>query len=751
MSWEDKFLDNFDNSVVDIHSTPRNGVISEVGSSLIITTPGSSVNCMWLCTPPNIHAPVAWERIVDYVDPGEDIFYIETRLTSFVANPNTTVCGPCLVMWLDDTHYYAIGINYQSVPSDHFRLFVEYEIDDGSTHIVNVANPVLDPNVTPHKFRMVYAPRTNAIYAYHSQDDGVTWESWWRFVVDTTFRPSRFGVMVTDDGGGVGAVGISANFDYLSLVKNVRTGKEWLQVSNDDFDNGIVDLNSLPRNGVITESGSELVVTCPPATDCSWSAGVANAPVAWVAMPTLTKKDFYVETKITEFTPLGESNAGILLWLDDDNFFSCFVYYLAGSYLAKHQSYVDGIMSVNTNQIPIPSIADPNIVSWILRIQYNPSFGRIRTFFSVDNGESFSHLWDIPTHEPDPLLHNWFIPIRLGLCAISLDGLVAKFDCLTIYTRDEFKRPFDQIELDPGVGGERFTENSGAGVVWFDKDGYSMLAGGSVSGDTETYKLVSNIWIPLSPDHAPTDSIYSRAPYFLCYDIGRQVIWGATWMGGSLIMCYWDGVDWNFITPLATPPMWTNTASGIMWYDGHMDKIYYMSLQTTSGPPTVWEWTGLTFLDTGIVIPNNKYGGYPWFLYAQICYDETLERTILFGGDNDTLGDDWTMLFDGIAWVRVKQQNPPPPGRNAGKLVYHKGLKKCILVNGRCNTGYDVNYSSGLWVFSNPEWDLLNEEEQMGITITPTWSDRAIMRIFCPICYDNNVGGIILKSGSTIP
>lgn len=94
--------------------------------------------------------------------------------------------------------------------------------------------------------------------------------------------------------------------------------------------------------------------------------------------------------------------------------------------------------------------------------------------------------------------------------------------------------------------------------------------------------------------------------------------------------------------------------------------------------------------------------------FASMVYDETLKKTVLFGGFDGAnyRNDTWT--FDGTDWVEVKNNRPPNRGMMA--MWYDPLQQKTIISGGlgRGNLNERITRYTDMWSFNGSGWTKLN-------------------------------------------
>jgi hypothetical protein len=118
----------------------------------------------------------------------------------------------------------------------------------------------------------------------------------------------------------------------------------------------------------------------------------------------------------------------------------------------------------------------------------------------------------------------------------------------------------------------------------------------------------------------------------------------------------------------------------------------------------VYEWDGTawkTITPAAKTVP-------PFHRFASMAYDQTLKKTVLFGGFDTTNYLDQTWLWDGTAWSQ--QKNRPPTARTLAAMWYDPALKKTVIYGGigRLTTTDRVTRYSDMWTFDGNGWTQLN-------------------------------------------
>jgi len=212
-TFQQLIFDDFDNSIVDIHTRPGNGIITEPAGTLLELDAPNSASCEWYST--TVDAPLA------YVNHGGGTFYrYETRLTAFAHTTNSCLSGICV---FTDTLFANASYYMVWYPAEN-RIIVDL---NAASRLWN--GPSNDPATTPHRYR-IYVNQTghgvvvmgatnavaianNSISFWYSVDDGAT-----PYVHIGTraldFTPSAAGVFLRKWAAGAGD-NAQSSFDYF--------------------------------------------------------------------------------------------------------------------------------------------------------------------------------------------------------------------------------------------------------------------------------------------------------------------------------------------------------------------------------------------------------------------------------------------------------------------------------------------------------------------------------------------------------
>jgi hypothetical protein len=97
----------------------------------------------------------------------------------------------------------------------------------------------------------------------------------------------------------------------------------------------------------------------------------------------------------------------------------------------------------------------------------------------------------------------------------------------------------------------------------------------------------------------------------------------------------------------------------------------------------------------------------PFHRFSSMAYDETLKKTVLFGGFDGSNYLDTTWLWDGTAWTQQKKS--PAPARSLASMWYDPVLKKTVIYGGigRLTSTDRVTRYDDMWTFDGNGWTQL--------------------------------------------
>lgn len=229
------------------------------------------------------------------------------------------------------------------------------------------------------------------------------------------FDPFVRGTTVQVDVYAEDAIPNSLSESYYFVI-----GTDKYLLKRDHFDNSAVDLSTILGNGSISEpAGTELVVSCPAATNCYWWTGTYNAPIAYTG---LTSKVHHVgrsvvvmEAKLNEKSSTqptwGYGQCGIALFENTQNAYMLYYsgYGVAGAYFVSRILAGSAGHLAQSGTVANPGDVDPHVtkIYWNsdpLIARYVPDLdvwmdpNELRFYFSTNGGSSFSHFLTTTLH-----------------------------------------------------------------------------------------------------------------------------------------------------------------------------------------------------------------------------------------------------------------------------------------------------------------------------------------------------------------
>jgi hypothetical protein len=159
-------------------------------------------------------------------------------------------------------------------------------------------------------------------------------------------------------------------------------------------------------------------------------------------------------------------------------------------------------------------------------------------------------------------------------------------------------------------------------------------------------------------------------------------------------------------------------------YDTDRQKIVLVCSQSET-----FEFDGKTFKSFELKTkpPNHRW--------ASMVYDQTLKKTVFFGGWDNNVYSDQTWTWDGSAWTRVKKN--PAPSRSLATMWWDPTLKKTVLYGGigRLSSLDRLRRYSDMWTFDGTQWTELKNVSTPG----PRYGAQAVV--------DPRTGHVILFGG----
>ncbi len=287
-------------------------------------------------------------------------------------------------------------------------------------------------------------------------------------------------------------------------------------------------------------------------------------------------------------------------------------------------------------------------------------------------------------------------------------------------------------------------------LTWNSQDQKVMYAGGDCTNspvtDTE-YEWDGSNWAAISP--APTTLANTLYGFGFAYDDARHVavMFGGTTVGALTVNDTWiySANNWTTYIDSSRPDprsLFTFTADPVnntIWMFGGTDGVVWRTdlwkyqsntwtemavgggpalcdtplaswdsdrqkLVLLCGDSTTYEWNGSTWSTPA---PKDTPSVHAW---GAMTYDQTLKKTVLFGGYDGTNGtySNETWLWDGTNWTRVT--NNPPTARTLTAMWYDPTLKKTVIYGGLGQPSINdrVTRYNDMWTFDGNGWTQLN-------------------------------------------
>jgi hypothetical protein len=224
----------------------------------------------------------------------------------------------------------------------------------------------------------------------------------------------------------------------------------------------------------------------------------------------------------------------------------------------------------------------------------------------------------------------------------------------------------------PARGGAAMAPDGAGGLILY--GGYSDYSGSTPLFDT--WRWNGSNWAHLTPVHVPD----VQAPR-MAYDSVQDQLVLVPGNASTIATWVWDGSDWTQPTVLH-PPKGTNSPS--LAYDVASDQLvlfggYDTSLQARTHETYTWDgsdWTHRTPL-----------GQPPVRQAAGMAYDPTLEKLVLFGGNDESTfhlaSDTWT--WDGQTWnqettsIQPEARSGPSTATVPGGVLLYGGNSASAL------------------------------------------------------------------------
>jgi hypothetical protein len=98
----------------------------------------------------------------------------------------------------------------------------------------------------------------------------------------------------------------------------------------------------------------------------------------------------------------------------------------------------------------------------------------------------------------------------------------------------------------------------------------------------------------------------------------------------------------------------------------------------------------------------------PSHRWSSMAYDQTIKKTVFFGGWDNNVYSDQTWTWDGANWTRVKKN--PAPSRALATMWWDPTLRKTVLYGGigRLNSLDRLRRYDDMWTFDGTQWTELD-------------------------------------------
>jgi len=218
----------------------------------------------------------------------------------------------------------------------------------------------------------------------------------------------------------------------------------------------------------------------------------------------------------------------------------------------------------------------------------------------------------------------------------------------------------------------------------------------------EFWKYQNGDWTRLSMDKAPTICPTPNG----AYDTDRKKL---------VVVCSdsttfeFDGTTWADVTPSKTKPTLRGFSS--MVYDQTLKKtVLFGGFTEVNYIDETWTWDGTTWARVKKNSPTPRALAAMWF-------DPTLKKTVIFGGIGrrtsdgriERFNDMWS--FDGNGWTEMKNVANPPSARYGSQVAIDPRSGQVLLFGGLVLqvSGATQNqvYSNDLWSWNGSSWSQL--------------------------------------------
>lgn len=274
----------------------------------------------------------------------------------------------------------------------------------------------------------------------------------------------------------------------------------------------------------------------------------------------------------------------------------------------------------------------------------------------------------------------------------------------------------------------------GAAMANHEPTGATVLFGGLPGGLgslADTWTFDGETWTQQTPSVSPS----ARGGARMVHDSTRGVcvLFGGTNpspIGGASLQDTWEwnGVAWTQVTT-ATAPFRTGR-HGLAFDRARGRTVAYGGIPSTQllgASNQTWEYDGVNWIQR---TPASNPGALD---SPAMCYADTLQRTVLFGGVTPVSGamNATTWLWDGSAWQAAVVFGPSPQPRYAAEMVFDAARQVCVMFGGITASGQLLDET---WEFD-------------GVTWTPAQPPAPLTRRAASMAFDRLRGHNVLFGG----
>jgi len=241
-------------------------------------------------------------------------------------------------------------------------------------------------------------------------------------------------------------------------------------------------------------------------------------------------------------------------------------------------------------------------------------------------------------------------------------------------------------------------------ALTFDPDrGNAVLFGGAPAAGVllaATFTYADKAWVAIGDVNYPVP----RSLFTFTTDPVHKVVY--LYGGLNDASSFFD--FWTYQNGMFRPQIQSSQPSDcqnpLASYDTDRSKL--VMLCSTSA---TWEFDGInwTQFDATKTAP-------PGHRFSSMVYDQTLKKTVFFGGyDGTYLDQTWT--FDGTAWTQVKKN--PAPSRTHTAMWYDPILKKTVIYGGlgRLDPNGKLLRFDDMWSFDGTGWTQITPASTPGM------------------------------------